>query len=65
MGKLFGILGMTAVGIFFLLIGPVLTIWSWNALFGTVHTIELTWTTYFAVIGLGLFFKNVVSSSKN
>lgn len=30
--------------------GPVLVIWSWNVLFGTVHTIPYTFSSWAAVV---------------
>jgi len=42
-------------------LGPVLTIWSWNTLFGSVHTIPYTFETWAAVVIIGGLFKTSIS----
>ena len=44
-----------------LALGPWLVIWSWNVLFGTLHTIQFGFDTWCAVILLGTFFRANVS----
>ena len=47
-----------------LLLGPWLVIWSWNVLFGTVHTIQFGLNSWLAVILLGTFFRANVNVKK-
>ena len=51
-----GIVGIVVLVILLIIIGPILTIWAWNTLFGAIHTIELTFNTWLAVFILGMFF---------
>ena len=46
--------------IFLIVIGPILTIWAWNVLFGAHIFIETTLETWFAVVILGAVFKTTV-----
>ena len=50
--------------IFLIVIGPILTIWAWNVLFGTHIFIETTLETWFAVVILGAVFKTTVRSKE-
>jgi hypothetical protein len=50
--------------IFLIVIGPILTIWAWNVLFGTHLFIETTLETWFAVVILGAVFKTTVRSKE-
>jgi uncharacterized membrane protein len=59
-----GILGVVILVILILIIGPMATIWSWNTLFGTFHTIEVTFDTWLAVVILGFFFTTTNLNSK-
>jgi hypothetical protein len=47
-----------------LLLGPWLVIWSWNVLFGTLHTIQFGLNSWLAVILLGTFFRANVNVKK-
>ena len=51
-----GIVGIVVLVALLVIIGPIATIWAWNELFGAVHTIELTFNTWLAVVILGMFF---------
>lgn len=42
-------------------LGPILTIWAWNTLFGTVHAIPYTLETWAAVVIIGGLFTAKVS----
>jgi len=42
-------------------VGPLLTIWSWNTLFGSVHMIPYTLETWAAVVIIGGLFKTSIS----
>jgi hypothetical protein len=50
--------------IFLIAIGPILTIWAWNVLFGSHIFIETTLETWFAVVILGAVFKTTVKSKE-
>ena len=53
------------LAIFLLLIGPFVTVWAWNVLFGALYTIPYTWETWLAVVVLGVFLRAKVSVKKN
>jgi len=59
-----GLVGAGVLAAFLLIIGPFLTIWAWNELFGSLHQIEFTFWTWLAVIILGGFFRANVSNNK-
>jgi hypothetical protein len=61
--KLLGVLGMIALVILLIALGPLVTIWAWNTLFPAV-TIDYTFWTWLAVVILGTFFKANVSVKK-
>ena len=42
------LLGFLALVIFAVVFGPLLSIWSWNVLFGALYTIPVTLETWFA-----------------
>lgn len=44
--------------------GPILAIWSWNTLFGSVHTIPYTFSTWAAVVIIGGFLQARVKVDK-
>jgi len=51
-----GIVGIVVLVVLLVIFGPIVTIWAWNTLFGAVHTIELTFNSWLAVVVLGMFF---------
>jgi hypothetical protein len=51
-----GIVGIVVLVALLVIIGPIVTIWAWNTLFGELHTIELTFNAWLAVVILGMFF---------
>lgn len=44
--------------------GPVLVIWAWNTLFGSMLLIPYTFWTWLAVLILGVFIRSDVRISK-
>lgn len=60
MSKLLTVLGIVALVVFLLVIGPFLTIWAANTLFPAL-AIPYTLETWCAVILLGAFFRANVS----
>ena len=62
--KLVTILGMIALVIFILAIGPLATIWAFNTLFPSI-VIPYTIETWLGVVILGAFFRANVSIKKN
>jgi hypothetical protein len=46
-----------ALILFLTALGPWLIIWSWNTLFGAVHTIVFDFWTWLAVILLSIFLR--------
>ncbi|CAB5221540.1 hypothetical protein UFOVP245_181 [uncultured Caudovirales phage] len=43
------ILGFIGAALLLVLVGPLLSIWAWNTLFGTLHTIPYSLDTWIAV----------------
>lgn len=62
--KTFAILGVVALVIFFVIFGPLLTIWSLNTLF-PVLAIAYTWETWAAIILLGMWVRGLVDFRKS
>jgi uncharacterized BrkB/YihY/UPF0761 family membrane protein len=56
LSKSLGIVGIVILVALLVIVGPIATIWAWNELFGAVHTIELTFNSWCAVVILGMFF---------
>jgi uncharacterized membrane protein len=56
MSETLGIIGIAVLVALLVVIGPIATIWAWNELFGSFHTIELTFNTWLAVVVLGMYF---------
>ena len=48
MNTLFKLVGVLALIIFFIAIGPLAVIWAWNTLFGATHEIPFTFWTWLA-----------------
>lgn len=61
--KTFAILGVVALVIFFVIFGPLLTIWSLNTLFPAL-AIAYTWETWAATILLGMWVRGLVDFRK-
>lgn len=55
MGKVLSIILFAAFVVVLIAAGPLLVIWSWNTLFGTMHLIDYNFWTWFAVLILGVF----------
>ena len=51
-----GVVGIVILAILLIVIGPIVTIWAWNTLFGSILTIPTTFDTWLAVAILGMFF---------
>ena len=49
----FVVLAVIALVIFLIVAGPLLIIWAWNTLFGTVHMIDYNFWTWCAALILG------------
>ena len=62
--KTFAILGVVALVIFFVIFGPLLTIWSLNTLFPAL-AIAYTWETWAATILLGMWVRGLVDFRKS
>jgi hypothetical protein len=60
----FAIIGIAVLVIFFLIFGPLLTIWALNTLF-PVLAIAYTWQTWAAIVLLGMWVRGLVDFRKN
>jgi hypothetical protein len=62
--KTFAILGIVVLVIFFLIFGPLLTIWALNTLF-PVLAIAYTFETWAAIVLLGMWLRGLVDFRKS
>jgi hypothetical protein len=58
------ILMAAAFFIVLFLIGPLAVIWSWNTLFGAVHSVPYSIDTWFAVLIIGMFVRGEIHLTK-
>jgi hypothetical protein len=61
----FIVLVVAALLIVLVVAGPILVIWSWNTLFGSLYAIPYTVWTWLAVLIIGVFIRGNVKLSKN
>jgi len=61
---MFKLIGLIALIVVIVAIGPLLTIWAFNTLFPSV-AVAYTLETWFAVVCLGAFFRANVSVKKS
>jgi hypothetical protein len=54
----------TALLIVLVVAGPVLVLWSWNTLFGSLYAIPYTVWTWLAVLIIGVFIRGDVKITK-
>lgn len=59
------VVGLSILLIAVVILGPLLTIWAWNTLFGSVHSIDYTVTNWVAVVIIGALFRASVSVKKD
>jgi hypothetical protein len=62
--KTFAIIGVVVLVIFFIIFGPLLTIWALNTLFPAL-AIAYTWETWAAIILLGMWLRGLVDFRKS
>ena len=62
--KTFAIFGVVVLVIFFLIFGPLLTIWALNTLFPAL-AIVYTWQTWAAIVLLGMWVRGIVDFRAN
>jgi hypothetical protein len=62
--KTFAILGVVVLVIFFLIFGPLLTIWALNTLFPLL-AIPYTFDTWAAIVLIGMWIRGVVDFRKS
>ena len=64
MTKIVALIGMIALVVVLLAVGPLAVIWAWNTLFPAV-VVQFTFWTWLAVVILGAFFRANVSIKKD
>jgi hypothetical protein len=62
--KIMAGVGLIGLGVIIIIFGPLVTIWSWNQLFGDIKMIEYSFWNWLAVIVLGVFFRGTSVSGK-
>jgi hypothetical protein len=60
----FIVLVVAALLIVLVVAGPILVLWSWNTLFGTLYAIPYTVWTWLAVLIIGVFIRGDVKITK-
>jgi hypothetical protein len=60
----FVVLLVAALLIVLVVAGPVLVIWSWNTLFGSLYAVPYTVWTWLAVLIIGVFIRGDVKITK-
>jgi hypothetical protein len=60
----FIVLVVAALLIVLVVAGPVLVLWSWNTLFGSLYAIPYTVWTWLAVLIIGVFIRGDVKITK-
>jgi hypothetical protein len=60
----FIVLVVAALLIVLVVAGPILVLWSWNTLFGTLYAIPYTVWTWLAVLIIGVFIRGNVKITK-
>jgi hypothetical protein len=60
----FIVLVVAALLIVLVVAGPVLVLWSWNTLFGSLYAIPYTVWTWLAVLIIGVFIRGNVKITK-
>jgi hypothetical protein len=60
----FLVLVVAALLIVLIVAGPVLVLWSWNTLFGSLYAIPYTVWTWLAVLIIGVFIRGDVKITK-
>ena len=64
MTKIVALIGMIALVVILLAVGPLAVIWAWNTLFPAV-VVQFSFWTWLAVVILGAFFRANVSIKKD
>lgn len=64
MFKVIGVVGIVIFTVIMVAIGPLACIWAWNELFGAVHTIPYTLSTWVAVMIIGIFIRSEMVFAK-
>ncbi len=60
----FLVLVVAALLIVLVIAGPILVLWSWNTLFGSLYAIPYTVWTWLAVLIIGVFIRGDVKITK-
>jgi hypothetical protein len=60
----FLVLVVAALLIVLVVAGPILVLWSWNTLFGSLYAIPYTVWTWLAVLIIGVFIRGDVKITK-
>ena len=58
------VIGMIALVVVLVVAGPVLVIWAWNTLFGSLYLIPYTIWTWLAVLIIGTFIRSDIRLTK-
>ncbi len=58
------LIGVVALVVVLVVAGPVLVIWAWNTLFGSLYAIPYTIWTWLAVLIIGTFIRSDIRIAK-
>lgn len=57
--KLAAGIGLIALAAFMVIIGPLITLYGWNQLFGDIKYLDYTFANWLGVLIMGMFFRGV------
>ena len=55
----FAVIGLLSLAAFLVIVGPLLTLWGWNQLFGDIKMIKYSFDNWLAVAILGMFIRGI------
>ena len=54
-----GSVALIVLAFILVIVGPLITMWGWNQLFGDIKYLEYTFTNWLGVLIMGVFFRGV------
>lgn len=54
-----GSVALIVLAFILVIVGPLITMWGWNQLFGDIKYLEYTFTNWLGVLIMGVFFRGI------
>ena len=54
-----GSVALIVLAFILVIVGPLITMWGWNQLFGDIKYLEYTFTNWLSVLIMGAFFRGI------